>query len=342
MPEEIYSEKNCLADDGTLVKVLFYNIIRQMRLPAGIGAVDADNCYDRIAHPIASLAFQSLGVRKEACRSIFSTIQNMKFYLRTGFGDSKEYACAMGTTKTQGLCQGNGAALAGWTVDSIVMIRAHKRKGHGMHLQTPITKQSKHLTGSIFVDNTDVEHHNMNKSETVDEAHRALQESILNWGRLLLATGGALKPAKCFYHIISFAWRQDGSWRYKANEGKVELGIGVPLAGGTNNPIEHLAIQTPTKTLGQMTCPTGCSQGAILQMREKAQKWIEKARGGNLHRRNVWFLLDKQFWPRVAYGISSILANFAELDQCLMRTYYDLLSVSGVRRSVKRELHQLD
>jgi hypothetical protein len=77
-------------------------------------------------------------------------------------------------------------------------------------------------------------------------------------------------------------------------------------------------------------------------MREKAQKWIEKARGGNLHRRNVWFLLDKQFWPSVAYGISSISANFAELDQCLMRTYYDLLSVSGVRRSVKRELRQLD
>jgi hypothetical protein len=91
-----------------------------------------------------------------------------------------------------------------------------------------------------------------------------------------------------------------------------------------------------------MTCPTGCSQGAILQMREKAQKWIEKVRGGNLHRRNVWFLLDKQFWPRVAYGISSISANFAELDQCLMRTYYDLLSVSGVRRLVKRELRQLD
>jgi hypothetical protein len=56
MPEEIYSEKNRLADNGTLVKVLFYDIVRQTRLPAGIGAVDADNCYDRIAHPIASMA----------------------------------------------------------------------------------------------------------------------------------------------------------------------------------------------------------------------------------------------------------------------------------------------
>ena len=27
MPEEVYSKRNCLADDGTLSKVLFYNIV---------------------------------------------------------------------------------------------------------------------------------------------------------------------------------------------------------------------------------------------------------------------------------------------------------------------------
>jgi hypothetical protein len=143
MPEEIYSEKNRLADDGTLVKVLFYDIVRQTRC-----AVDADNCYNRIAHPIASLVFQALGVKREVCESMFSTIQDMKFFLRTGFGDSKEYASATGEVKTQGMCQGNGAAPAGWTVDSIVMIQAHKRKGHGLHLRSPITKKSIHLAGT--------------------------------------------------------------------------------------------------------------------------------------------------------------------------------------------------
>jgi hypothetical protein len=43
IPEEIYSERNRLADDRTLAKVLFYDIVRQTRRPAGIGAVDADN-----------------------------------------------------------------------------------------------------------------------------------------------------------------------------------------------------------------------------------------------------------------------------------------------------------
>jgi hypothetical protein len=87
--------------------------------------------------------------------------------------------------------------------------------------------------------------------------------------------------------IISFRWNQDGSWRYKDNVAKAVLGIVVPLPDGTHSPIEHLPVSTPTKTLGQMTWPTECSRGAIRQMTEKAQKWINKAKGGNLHRHNV-------------------------------------------------------
>jgi hypothetical protein len=101
--EEIYSERNRLADDGTLAKVLFYDIVHQTKLPAGISAVDADNCYNRICHPIASMVFQSLGIPKPAIVSMLTTIQDMKFHLRTGFGDSKAYTGATGGVKTQGL-----------------------------------------------------------------------------------------------------------------------------------------------------------------------------------------------------------------------------------------------
>jgi len=44
VPEEVYSERNRLADKGTLSKVLFYDIARQLRRPAGLTSVDADNC----------------------------------------------------------------------------------------------------------------------------------------------------------------------------------------------------------------------------------------------------------------------------------------------------------
>ncbi len=312
------------------MKVLFYNIVRQTWLPAGISAVNADNCYNCITHPVASLIFQSLGIQKEACESILKTIQDMKFFLQMGFGDSREFASATGDIKTPGMCQGNGAAPSGWMVDSIAMIQAHKRKGHGVHLRCPIMKKSIHLASTLFVDDTDLKHLDCNKTESTADAHLALQESIINWGNLLLATGGALKPVKCFYHIISFVWKPDGSWQYNNNEGTPGLGIVVPLGNGTFALIDHLPVTSSTKTLRQMTCLTGSSEGSMLQMTEKAQKWVDRAKRGKLLRQNIWFLLDKQFWPGVSFGVSSITASFAELEQCMMRTYYDMLSMSGI------------
>jgi hypothetical protein len=92
MPEEVYSKRNCLVDDGTLSKVLFFNIAWQLHWPAGLALVDADNCYDRIAPPIASMIFQAFGVPTPAIDSMLLTIQRMKFFPCTGYGDSEAYA----------------------------------------------------------------------------------------------------------------------------------------------------------------------------------------------------------------------------------------------------------
>ncbi len=81
---------------------------------------------------------------------------------------------------------------------SITMIEAHKKKGHGIHLECPILGRQINLVGTLFVDDTDLEHFDMTKIETVAETHDALQRSIHNWGRLLIATGGALKTGEVF------------------------------------------------------------------------------------------------------------------------------------------------
>jgi hypothetical protein len=176
MPEEVYSERNSLANDGTLSKVLFYDIVRQLRRPAGLASVDADNCYDCIAHPMASIVFQSFGVPTPAIESMLTTIQNMKFFLWTGYGDSVDNVGGESNNKedpvkTQGMCQGNGAAPAALTVTSIPMIAAHKCNGHGAHFIAPILDITGHIVGGLFVDDMDLIHANMHVVETILEAH---------------------------------------------------------------------------------------------------------------------------------------------------------------------------
>jgi hypothetical protein len=58
----------------------------------------------------------------------------------------------------------------------------------------------------------------------------------------------------------------------------------VLIADGSISPIEHLPVTTPTKTFGQMTCPTGSGDGTIGQMKEKAKNWIDKAKSSKLYK----------------------------------------------------------
>jgi hypothetical protein len=166
MPEEVYNERNCLADNGTLSKILYYDIIQQLQRPAGLASVDTDNCYNRICHPMASMIFQAFGVPTPAIKSMLSTIQDVKFSLRTGYGDSAGYAGGADNTstdpiKTQGMCQGNVALPAAWMVTSIPIIAIQQNKGHGAHFKAPITNKERQLIGGLFVDDTDLFHLDM-------------------------------------------------------------------------------------------------------------------------------------------------------------------------------------
>jgi len=235
------------------------------------------------------------------------------------------------------MCQGNTAAPAAWTVTIIPMIAAHKRRGHGAHFTAPISDITGHIVGGLFVDDTDLVHVDMQTVETVleVEAHSRLQESIINWGSLLIATGGALKPGKCSCYLISFKWKADGTLVYENNAIRPDVAIGVPLADGSLAEIEHLPVESAIKTLGSITCPTGSSASALGRMQQQGQEWADRIKSGKLSRRNMWFMMDRQFWPRVGYGISSTSASWEELDQCLRRVYWQLVPRGGVRGTAR-------
>ena len=223
------------------------------------------------------------------------TIQEMRFFLRTAFGDSKSAAGIRIEIKTQGVCQGNGAAPAGWAVVSIVILRAHQKQGHGATFTCPISGTCSALSAILYVDDTDVIHLRMENVESVEETHQCLQDSVSSWGNLLIATGGSLKPAKCFYHLISFQWKPDGTWVYASNETRPDLQIWMPQPDDTMAEIVHLGVDEASKTLGSMTCPSGDPTSALRRISDKAQAWIDDAKNSNLPRRDLWFLVDRQF-----------------------------------------------
>ena len=244
--------------------------------------------------------------------------------------------------KFQGLCQGNGAAPAGWPVISITILMAYKEKGHGAHFVCPISDLTGNLAAILFVDDTDIVHMDLRSDESVAEAHASLQDSINNWGQLLIATGGTFKPPKCFYHLISYDWKANGSWKYAANELNEELDIAVPMPDGACVPIEHLSVDTARETLGVFTCPSGQAKAQIKSMNDKAQGWLDRAKEGKLRRRDVWFLLEHQLWPKCGYGLCSLAAPWKELDGCMNNKWWQLLPLGGLIRTAPREMRDMN
>ncbi len=231
---------------------------------------------------MALMIFQAFGVPTPAIALMLSTIQRMRFFLRTGYGDLE--GCAGGNQddvedpiRTQGMCQGNTALPATWSVTSIPMINAHRQKGHGAHFIAPISGLLCHLIGGLlFINDTNLFHLDMRRTETALEAHTCLEESVINWGKLLLATGGALKPAKCSYYLLLFRWKADGTWAYGIKEANPDLSIAVPMLDGSLEEIDHLPCSNALKTLGSMTCPLGSNTPALDRMRQQGQEWMDK------------------------------------------------------------------
>lgn len=58
---------------------------------------------------------------------------------------------------------------------NIMILMAHKRKGHGAMFVCPVSCRVSHLTAILFVDKKDIIHMHLDLKDSTKEAHLALQ-----------------------------------------------------------------------------------------------------------------------------------------------------------------------
>ena len=114
------------------------------------------------------------------------------------------------------------------------------------------------------------------------------------------------------------------------------------MPDGSSVTIEHVAVGKSKETLGVHTFLSGENKGALKAMQNKAQGWVEKEKNGKLQRIPLWFLLEKQFCPKVRYGLCSNTTSFAQLEDCLQKQYWHIMPLGGIIRSAPKEIRQVD
>ena len=104
-----------------------------------------------------------------------------------------------------GLCQGNGAASTAWLMLSSVLVMVYKNLGFGSKVKSLMILVILSIMVFLFAENTNLcimSDNIKTRREIWEEAQRALTA----WGKLLIASGDILKPEKCFYYLIAYAW----------------------------------------------------------------------------------------------------------------------------------------
>jgi hypothetical protein len=92
----------------------------------------------------------------------------------------------------------------------------------------------------------------MDSDKTITKTYVALQRAIKNWGKLLIAAGGTLKPDKCFFHLMDFPWSRRCGWQYIEHHKDETASMILPLPDGSTAPIQHQAVDDAQKPLGSL------------------------------------------------------------------------------------------
>jgi hypothetical protein len=96
--------------------------------------MDLTNCYDDVAHPIASIALQSFKVLcKVMVAMMLYVLKTMTWYLKTAFSQSKIFFGGTALDPSMGLLgQGNGVPPSGFLAVCTLMINVYCNLSHGV------------------------------------------------------------------------------------------------------------------------------------------------------------------------------------------------------------------
>ena len=330
IPDDTFgSRKDNSSIEVSLCRLLFFDLIRQLKFNAVLGSYDAQSCYDRVVHSFTSMAARAMGIPMKIINTMLSAIQMMQFHLRTGFGDSKgTYGRENRRRPFQGLCQGNGAAPALWLLISSILIMYLADEGHSMQITSAITCSILSYVTLMFVDDGDFPTMATNSNETIEEVVNRHQATVTCWSGGLRVTGGALKPEKCFWYPVKWMWKKGIAQVVPSH--KVEEDIYVTNPDGIVECIPKLNYNETREVMGVVQAPSGTMEGQITKLRNTISKWTPLLTNGYLHRRLVWRGFWGKLWPALRYPLPATNLSPAQSKKLLIPLYKILLPKLGV------------
>jgi hypothetical protein len=207
--------------------------MRQMLISGAVCNNDLAKCYDRVHAGIGMLACQQLGVPKTVTDLKLKILDRIAIYTRSAFGLSPTKFGNLNASKTPthrtdqaprqqthttllaaiyGILQGTQDAGAIWLSLWTVLYAILNTIVPGLQFSSADFSIQSNRKAEAFVDDTDIW---LTETTTADNNTTTLTHGITElfqrWYRLLRASGGMLGFTKCFWYLIKFNWKNNGT-----------------------------------------------------------------------------------------------------------------------------------
>jgi Reverse transcriptase (RNA-dependent DNA polymerase) len=293
--------------------------------------LDAKSCYDRISPPIAALSVKRQGAPQSFNEIMFRTIDEMKHYIRTAYGDS-ELTYGKGNERFHGILQGNGAGPAIWALVSTPVLDRLRHKEFGINIMSHGSGKITKIPAFAFVDDTDLVHE-------IGDEHTAMedtQQALNTWEEGLQTTGGALVPEKCSVYTMIHQWQND-HWMYITSD-KIPGEVNMTLSNGERMAVHHREPSETVKSLGIMFSPDGQMKDETEYLQQKGRVWAEKVRQSRMTREEVWYSLNTMIWKTIEYPLLATSMTKEQINLVVKPILEVGLPRSGICRNMARAI----
>jgi len=262
--------------------------------------------------------------------TMFLTIQSMKFFLQTAYGDSVDvYGGGLSGSPFQGVCQGNGAGPAIWLVVSMCIIQMVHTHGFPTTITSAISSQKFTLAGFLYVDNTDLFYMSPEATTSSLKVVDCLQKHLLVWQHGLHASGGALAPAKCSWSMLDYYWHH-GLWK---------LSLDPPAAlrvANESGPAVSITFHPPTGAtvvVGLAQSLTSLMDAQYKILKDKISQWKLALSCGKLPRGLSWRGFRSMIWPSLHYPLLAMMFSPTQGEALTSQFITVLLPFLGCARN---------
>ncbi len=275
IPGECFSKRGSSCISAMMTKIFICDESRIHHHDAIFEGCNFVDCYDRIAHNIAGVSFRAWGIPQLAINILLKTMEMMRFFLHTGFGESKQSYGGTHEQQLAGYGQGNAALGPCFTALSSLIVKAYLRDGYGAQIYSSYYKQLLLLAAFMYVDDTDLIHWSRTPDCNPKELITAAQTATYAWGELAIATGAAIKLEKCYTYFLSY-WFDKGRAKLRMISLLPTPSALITMPDGSTAP-SHLRVPLPDRTSAPI--PTLRNEETSLML---GVHWSPSL-GGNVH-----------------------------------------------------------